>query len=92
MGASSTKGARSPRVLSAQTKVVVRQWPAGAKPRQRWPRGERPRAGAMLVVAHASIKEDQPPGGQARLSGGPVLTGLRDVGPCLLGSMQGHFF
>ncbi|MDB5743257.1 MAG: hypothetical protein JWR68_1572 [Polaromonas sp.] len=57
MGPSNTKGARSPCVLNAQTNVVVRQWPAGAKPRQRWPRGERPRAGVMLVVAQVSSRK-----------------------------------
>ncbi|MDB5742514.1 MAG: hypothetical protein JWR68_829 [Polaromonas sp.] len=63
-----------------------RKAPAALAPGRAAPHRGHARGGPGLV------KEDQPSGRQLWLLGAPVLAGLRDVGPRLLGGVQGDFF
>jgi hypothetical protein len=63
-----------------------RKAPAALAPGRAAPHRGHARGGPRLV------KEDQPGGRQLWLLGAPVLAGLRDVGPRLLGCVQGDFF
>ncbi|ESZ05879.1 hypothetical protein X737_35310 [Mesorhizobium sp. L48C026A00] len=50
-GTSKTQGAVSSSQRKALRKVMVRQWPCGAKLRSRCPFGPQPRSGDMLALS-----------------------------------------
>ena len=77
MGPSSTSGASRPWLLSAQTNIVVCQWPQGAYSRQRAPG----RVASLLFAGTPSLFSRQPqPGQRLAHSRGPDLHAMLGLG------------